>query len=74
MVLKDAEVSFKGRDERHKYLERLDSVSGLLECLRSLDYPSKSHIGLKRKCRIISHICIYEVMLYKKNILGRKEN
>lgn len=54
-------------------LEHLDSVIGLLECLRSLDYQSKSRIGLKRKCRIISHICIYEVMLCKKYItyLGR---
>lgn len=62
------------RGTNRQPLERLDSVSGLLECLRSLDYPSKSRIGLKRKCRIISHICIYEVMLYKKYILGRKEN
>lgn len=45
-----------------------------IESLRSLDYPSKSRIGLKIKCRIISHICIYEVMLYKKYILGTKEN
>lgn len=55
-------------------LGRLDSVSELIEILRSLDYLSKSRIGLKRKYRIISHICIYEVMLYKKYILGTKGN
>lgn len=52
---------------------RLDSVSGLIEILRSLDYLLRVVLD-SRKRRIISHICIYEVMLYKKYILGTKEN
>lgn len=71
MVLKDAEVSFKGRDERHKYT----TLRTFGQCQRAVRMFEVFALSvLKRKCRIISHICIYEVMLYKKYILGRKEN
>lgn len=56
-------------------LEHLNSARGIDGNLKTLDHPFKSPcIGHKRKHRIISYICIYEVMLYMKYILGSREN